>query len=184
MQWRHPGPALKIRCPDKSTLCEDLWEGLWPPWKQGTLWKTHTESVWWQSLNGLGRTVSSVGLWERDGWGLWIKLEEDDTWRVLVVAGGGLATKQLRDGKAQEEAICEHTVWYLNGSGETRGNQLQAKDSVKSYRKWFKTTETWRGLRVGLLFSSKQPLNLWCPVHRDYETIHRQVKEVMLVFYI
>ncbi len=121
---------------------------------------------------------------ERDGWGLWIKLEEDDTWRVLVVAGGGLAIKQLRDGKAQEEAICEHTVWYLNGSGETRGNQLQAKDSVKSYRKWFKTTETWRGLRVGLLFSSKQPLNLWCPVHRDYETIHRQVKEVMLVFYI
>lgn len=84
---------------------------------------------------------------ERDGWGLWIKLEEDDTWRVLVVAGGGLATKQLRDGKAQEEAICEHTVWYVNGSEASREDRLQAKDSVKSYRKLEKK-ETWRGIIV------------------------------------
>lgn len=142
MQRRHPGPALKIRSPDKTTLCEDLWEGLWTPWKQGALWKTHTESVWWQSLNGLGRTVSSVGLWERE-------TDEDceSNWRKMTLEGfwwwqeGGSQPNSCVTGKRKRKQS-EHTVWYLNGSGAARGDQLHAKDSVKSHRKLQSDSQT------------------------------------------
>lgn len=168
MQWRHPGPALKIRSPDKTALCEDLWEGLWPPWKQGSLWKTHTESVWWQSLNGLGRTVSSVDLCERE-------TDEhcESNWRKMTLEGfwwwqeEGSQPNSCVMGKRKRKQSVNILFDIWMGAGETREIQLQAKDSVKSYRKWFKTTETWWGLRVGPLFSSKQPLNLRCLVRGD-----------------
>ncbi len=185
MQWRHPGPALKNRSPDKTTLCEDLWEGLWPPWKQGTLWKTHTESVWWQSLNGLGRTVSSVGLWERE-----TDEDSESNWRKMTLEGfwwwqeGGSQPNSCVMGKRKRKQSVNILFDIWMGAGKLEGTSYKLKTRLRVIVKWFKTTETWWGLRVGLLFSSKQSLNVWCPVHRDYETINKTSQWGDVCFYI
>ncbi len=121
---------------------------------------------------------------ERDGWGLWIKLKEDDTWRVLVVAGGGLQPNSCVMGKRKRKQSVNILFDIWMGAGKLEGTSYKLKTRLRFIVKWFKTTETWWGLRVGLLFSSKQSLNVWCPVHRDYETINKTSQWGDVCFYI